>query len=49
MAGASRVVAAAIGQGTSRRLPELLLGLVVPAALILGALGFSQRCYQSIQ
>ena len=47
--GVSRVIAAAIGQGTSRRVPELLLGLIVPVAIILGALRFSHSCYRSIQ
>jgi hypothetical protein len=47
--GVSRVIAAAIGHSTSRRVPELVLGLIVPVAIILGALGFSHSCYRSIQ
>jgi hypothetical protein len=38
----SRVAAAAINRHTSRRLPELLLGLVVPGAVILYMLKFSK-------
>jgi hypothetical protein len=47
--GLSRVAAAAIGQHTSRYLPELLLDLIAPVAIILGALTFSHPCYRSIQ
>jgi hypothetical protein len=47
--GLSRVAAAAIGQHTSRYLPELLLDLIAPVAIILGALTFSHTCYRSIQ
>jgi hypothetical protein len=46
--GLSRVTAAAISQHTSRRTPELLLGLVAPTVIILGALTFSRGCYRSI-
>jgi hypothetical protein len=45
----SRVIAAAIGQSTSRHLPELVLDLVVPVAMILGALRFSHSRYRSIR
>ncbi|HEY2278550.1 MAG TPA: hypothetical protein VGI00_09350 [Streptosporangiaceae bacterium] len=47
--GLSRVAAAAISQHTSRYLPELLLDLIAPVVIILGALTFSQSCYRSIQ
>jgi hypothetical protein len=47
--GVSRVTAAAVSHSTFRLLPELLLGLIVPVAIIASALGFSRRCYQSIQ
>jgi hypothetical protein len=40
--GVSRVAAAAINGHTSRRLPETLLGLVVPAVIILYMLKFSK-------
>jgi hypothetical protein len=40
--GVSRVAAAAINGHTTRRLPELLLGLAVPAAIILYMLKFSK-------
>ena len=40
--GLSRVAAAAINGHTTRRLPELLLGLAVPAAIILYMLKFSK-------
>ncbi len=39
--GVSRVLAAAINGHTTRRLPEILLGLVVPGAIILYMLKFS--------
>ena len=41
-AGASRVVAAAIDGHTTRRLPETLLGLIVPVAVIIYMLKFSR-------
>lgn len=47
--GLSRVTAAAISQHTSRRSPELLLGLIAPVVIILGALTFSHGCYRSTQ
>src|ERR1700753_957057 len=47
--GLSRVTAAAISQHTSRRAPELLLGLIAPVVIILGALTFSHSCYRSSQ
>ena len=47
--GLSRVTAAAISQHTSRYLPELLLDLIAPGVIILGAVGFSHSCYRSIQ
>jgi hypothetical protein len=40
--GVSRVLAAAINGHTTRRLPEILLGLVVPGAIILYMLKFSK-------
>ena len=40
--GLSRVVAAAINGHTTRRLPELLLGLAVPVVIILYMLKFSK-------
>ena len=40
--GASRVAAAAINGHTTRRLPELLLGLVVPSVILLYMLKFSK-------
>jgi intracellular septation protein A len=40
--GISRVAAAAINGHTTRRLPELILGLVVPSVIILYALKFSK-------
>jgi hypothetical protein len=49
MVGISRVVAAAVDQGSSRRLPELLLDLIVPTVIIVGALEFSYSYYRSIQ
>ena len=39
--GASRVLAAAINGHTTRRLPETLLGLVIPVAIIVYTLKFS--------
>jgi len=47
--GVSRVTAAVVSDNAFRLLPELLLGLIVPVAIISSALGFSRRCYQSIQ
>ena len=47
--GLSRVTAAAISQHTSRYLPELLLDLIAPVVIILGALTFSHSCYRSSQ
>ena len=40
--GLSRVAAAAIDGHTTRRLPEILLGLVIPGAIILYMLKFSK-------
>jgi hypothetical protein len=40
--GVSRVAAAAINGHTTRRLPELLLGLVVPSVIVLYMLKFSK-------
>jgi intracellular septation protein A len=40
--GVSRVIAAAINGHTTRRLPELLLGLAVPAVILLYMLRFSK-------
>ena len=40
--GISRVVAAAIDGHTTRRLPETLLGLVIPVAIIVYMLKFSK-------
>ena len=40
--GVSRVAAAAIDGHTTRRLPETLLGLVVPVAIIIYMLKFSK-------
>ena len=40
--GLSRVAAAAINGHTTRRLPETLLGLVIPVAIILYMLKFSK-------
>ena len=40
--GLSRVAAAAINGHTTRRLPEMLLGLVVPGVIILYMLKFSK-------
>jgi intracellular septation protein A len=40
--GVSRIAAAAINGHTTRRLPELLLGLIVPGAIILYMLKFSK-------
>ena len=40
--GVSRVAAAAINGHTTRRLPETLLGLVIPGAIILYMLKFSK-------
>ena len=40
--GVSRVLAAAINGHTTRRLPEILLGLVIPGAIILYMLKFSK-------
>jgi hypothetical protein len=40
--GVSRVAAAAINGHTTRRLPEILLGLVIPAAILLYMLKFSK-------
>jgi hypothetical protein len=48
-AGLCRVGAAALGQSASRRVPELVLGLIAPAAILLGALTFSHRHYRPIQ
>jgi hypothetical protein len=48
-AGLCRVGAAAIGQSTSRRAPDLVLGLITPAAILLGALKFSHHRYRPIQ
>ena len=39
--GVSRVAAAAINGHTTRRLPELLLGLAIPLAIIVYMLKFS--------
>jgi hypothetical protein len=41
-AGASRVAAAAVNGHTTRRLPDLLLGLVVPVVIIVYMLKFSK-------
>ena len=41
--GVSRVLAAAINGHTTRRLPEILLGLVIPGAIILYMLKFSKN------
>jgi len=41
--GVSRVLAAAINGHTTRRLPELLLGLVAPVVIILYMLRFSKN------
>jgi hypothetical protein len=46
--GVSRVLAAAINGHTTRRLPEILLGLVVPGALILYMLKFSKSYPDSV-
>jgi uncharacterized membrane protein YoaK (UPF0700 family) len=46
--GVSRVAAAAINGHTTRRLPELLLGLLVPAAIILYMLKFSKSYPDSV-
>ena len=40
--GVSRVLAAAINGHTTRRLPEILLGLVIPGAIVLYMLKFSK-------
>jgi hypothetical protein len=40
--GVSRVAAAAINGHTTRRLPEILLGLVIPGAIVLYMLKFSK-------
>jgi hypothetical protein len=40
--GVSRVVAAAINGHTTRRLPEIILGLAVPAIIIIYMLRFSK-------
>jgi hypothetical protein len=48
-AGLCRVGAAAIGQSASRRVPELVLGLIAPVAILLAALTFSHRRYRPIQ
>ena len=40
--GASRVAAAAINGHTTRRLPDILLGLVIPAAIVVYMLKFSK-------
>ena len=40
--GVSRVIAAAINGHTTRRLPELLLGLAVPGVILLYMLRFSK-------
>jgi hypothetical protein len=40
--GLSRVAAAAVNGHTTRRLPEILLGLVIPGAIILYMLKFSK-------
>ena len=41
--GVSRVIAAAINGHTTRRLLEIMLGLVVPVAIIVYMLKFSKR------
>ena len=41
--GVSRVAAAAINGHTTRRLPEILLGLVIPGAIVLYMLKFSKN------
>ena len=41
--GLSRVAAAAVNGHTTRRLPEILLGLVIPGAIILYMLKFSKN------
>jgi len=46
--GVSRVAAAAINGHTTRRLPELLLGLLVPAAIIQYMLKFSKSYPDSV-
>ena len=40
--GVSRVAAAAINGHTTRRLPDILLGLIIPGAIILYMLKFSK-------
>jgi hypothetical protein len=40
--GVARVAAAAINGHTTRRLPEILFGLVVPGAIVLCMLKFSK-------
>jgi hypothetical protein len=40
--GVSRVAAAAINGHTTRRLPEILLGLIVPSVIVLYMLKFSK-------
>jgi hypothetical protein len=42
-AGVSRVVAASVDGHTTRRLPDILLGLVIPVAIIIYMLKFSKR------
>jgi hypothetical protein len=46
--GVSRVAAAAIDEHTSKRLPEVLLGLLVPVALIVYMLRFSRSYPESV-
>ena len=41
--GASRLVAVAVNGHTTRRLPEILLGLVIPGAIVLYMLKFSKN------
>jgi hypothetical protein len=48
-AGLCRIGAAAIGQSSSGRGPELALDLIAPAAILLGALEFSHSYYRPIQ
>jgi hypothetical protein len=46
--GASRVAAAAVNGHTTRRLPELLLGLAVPVVIIVYMLKFSKSYPDSV-
>jgi hypothetical protein len=48
-AGLCRLGAVAVGQSASRRLPELVLGLIAPVAILLAALTFSHHRYRPIQ